>query len=85
MRHFVPYKGLHPLQRLRVYPSALCSRNSLLAQTISFDFKPVDVAANDSRKRIAMTQEQQMPWMDFIQEDNIYCKYYDEFVVLMGT
>ena len=73
------------MQRLRVYPSALCSRNSLLAQTISFDFKPVDVAANDSRKRIAMTQEQQMPWMDFIQEDNIYCKYYDEFVVLMGT
>lgn len=35
LRHSVPYKGLHPLRRLRVYPSALCSGNRLLAQTIS--------------------------------------------------
>ena len=34
LRHSVPYKGLHPLRRLRVYPSALCSGNRLLAQTI---------------------------------------------------
>ena len=35
LRHFVPNKGLHPLRRLRVYPSALCGGNSLPAQTIS--------------------------------------------------
>ena len=35
LRHFVPNKVLHPLRRLRVYPSALCSGNSLLAQSIS--------------------------------------------------
>ena len=35
LRHFVPNKGLHPLRRLRVYPSTLCSGNRLLAQTIS--------------------------------------------------
>ena len=35
LRHFVPNKGLHPLRRLRVYPSALCSGNSLLVQSIS--------------------------------------------------
>ena len=34
LRHSVPYKGLPPLRRLRVYPSALCGGNSLLAQTI---------------------------------------------------
>ena len=34
LRHSVPYKGLHPLRRLRVYPSALCGGNSLLVQTI---------------------------------------------------
>ena len=39
LRHYVPYKELRTLRRLRVYPSALCSGNSLLAQTISFDFK----------------------------------------------
>ena len=35
LRHSVPYKGLPPLRRLCVYPSALCGGNSLLAQTIS--------------------------------------------------
>jgi len=35
LRHFVPYKGLHPLRCLRSYPGALCSENSLLTQTIS--------------------------------------------------
>ena len=34
LRHSIPYKGLHPLRRLRVYPSALYSGNSLLTQTI---------------------------------------------------
>lgn len=32
-----------------------------------------------------MTEEQQTLWMDFIREDKTYCKYYDEFVVLLGT
>lgn len=35
LRHFVPYKGLHPLRRLCVYPCALCGGNCLLVQTIS--------------------------------------------------
>jgi len=35
LRHFVPYKELRTLRRLRVYPSALCSGNNLLVQTIS--------------------------------------------------
>ena len=34
LRHSVPYKELRTLRRLRVYPSALCSGNSLLAQTV---------------------------------------------------
>ena len=35
LRHFVPYKGVPPLRRLRVYPCPLCSGNNLLTQTIS--------------------------------------------------
>ena len=35
LRHFVPYKELRTLRRLRAYPSGLCSGNRLLAQTIS--------------------------------------------------
>ena len=50
-----------------------------------FDFKLVDVVPNDSKKRGAMTEEQQDLWMTFIREDKTYAKYYDEFVVLLGT
>ncbi len=32
-----------------------------------------------------MTEEQQKIWMNFIREDKTYTKYYDEFVVLLGT
>ena len=35
LRHYVPYKELRTLRRLRVYPSALCGGKSLLAQFIS--------------------------------------------------
>ena len=35
LRHFVPNKGVPPLRCHSSYPSALCSGNSLLAQTIS--------------------------------------------------
>ena len=34
LRHFVPYKGLHPLRCLRSYPGALCNENNLLTQTV---------------------------------------------------
>ena len=50
-----------------------------------FDFKLVDVVPNDSQKRIALTDEQQEIWMNFIREDKTYSKYYDEFVALLGT
>ena len=50
-----------------------------------FDFKLVDVVPNDSQKRIALTDEQQEIWMNFIREDKTYSKYYNEFVVLLGT
>ena len=36
-------------------------------------------------KTDAMTEEQQELWMGFIREDKTYAKYYDEFVVLLGT
>ena len=32
-----------------------------------------------------MAEEQQTLWMDFIRKDKTYAKYYDEFVVLLGT
>lgn len=50
-----------------------------------FNFKLTDVIPNDSKKRIAMTVEQQEIWMDFIKNDKTDSKYYDEFVILLET
>ncbi|MGN0385178.1 MAG: tyrosine-type recombinase/integrase [Lachnospiraceae bacterium] len=50
-----------------------------------FDFPLTGVVVNDSRKRIALTPEQQETFMNFVKEDSHYCRYYDEFNVLLGT
>lgn len=50
-----------------------------------FEFKLSDVVKNDSRKRIALTQEQTDIFMTFIKEDKHFSCYYDEFVVLLET
>lgn len=50
-----------------------------------FAFKLTDYVPNDSKKRAVLTEEQQEIWMNFIREDRTYSKYYDEFVVLLGT
>ena len=50
-----------------------------------FAFKLTDVVKNDSQKRIALTQEQEDIFMNFIKTDKHYRCYYDEFVVLLET
>ena len=50
-----------------------------------FVFKLTDVVVNDTVPRAALTEEHLGIWMNFIEKDNTYCKYYDEFVVLLET
>lgn len=50
-----------------------------------FDFVITKYVPNDSKKRESLTEEEAETWMDFIRNDRTYCKYYDEFVVLLGT
>ena len=50
-----------------------------------FDFPLAGVVVNDSQKRIALSPEQQKTFMTFVREDSHYCRYYDEFNVLLGT
>lgn len=50
-----------------------------------FIFKLTDVVVNDTVPRAALTEEHLGIWMNFIEKDNTYCKYYDEFVVLLET
>ena len=50
-----------------------------------FLFKITDVVPNDTEKRIALTEEQQERWLEFMRTDKIYSRYYDEMIVLLGT
>ena len=68
-----------------VKPAFQMACNEDIIRRNPFDFKLVDVVPNDSKKCGAMTEEQQDLWMTFIREDKTYAKYYDEFVVLLGT
>lgn len=50
-----------------------------------FVFKLTDVVVNDTVPRAALTEEHLGIWMNFIEKDNTYHKYYNEFVVLLET
>ena len=80
-------KGYSTITSVRgvVKPAFQMAYNEDIIRRNPFDFKLTDVVPNDSQKRIAMTEEQQQIWMDFIREDKTYAKYHDEFVVLLGT
>ena len=80
-------KGYSTITSVRgvIKPAFQMVYNEDIIRRNPFDFKLTDVVPNDSQKRIALTEEQQKIWMNFIREDKTYCKYYDEFVVLLGT
>ena len=80
-------KGYSTLTSIRgvVKPDFQMAYNEEVVQRNPFDFKLTDVVVNDSQKRISLTEKQQKVWMNFIREDKSYAKYYDEFVVLLGT
>ena len=50
-----------------------------------FDFKLSEVIEYDAKARVSLTLAQQKAWLDFVLNDRVYSKYYDEFIVLLGT
>ena len=50
-----------------------------------FTFGLSKVVPNDSKTRLALDDDQQDLWMNFLRNDKHYSQYYDEFVVLIGT
>lgn len=50
-----------------------------------FGFELAGILVNDSQKRVAITEEQMNQFLQFIKEDNVYCKYYETFYILFHT
>ena len=80
-------KGYSTITSIRgvLKPAFQMAYNEDLLMKNPFMFKLSDVIVNDSTHREAMTPEEQNIWMNFIKEDRTYSRYYDEFVVLLGT
>lgn len=50
-----------------------------------FDFKLSDVLDDDTEEKIALTSEQETNLLAFMKVDKVYCKYYDEVIILLNT
>ena len=78
------YSTLSPICGV-VKPAFQMACNEDVIRKNPFDFKITDVVPNNSKKREALTEDEQIEWLSFIKNDKTYCKYYDEFVVLLNT
>lgn len=50
-----------------------------------FDFKLSDVMDKDTKPKVPLTPKQEKDFLNFVHNDKVYQKYYDELVVLLGT
>ena len=50
-----------------------------------FDFQLGDVIEDDSREKVALSEEQEQALLDFIRQDRTYQKYYDDIFILLKT
>ena len=49
------------------------------------DFPITNVLEDDTEPKEPLTTEQEESLLAFVQSDSVYCKYYDEIVILLGT
>ena len=50
-----------------------------------FDFKLSEVIENDTKEKVALTEEQEQALLSFIKTDNVYHKHYDDVLILLKT
>lgn len=50
-----------------------------------FGFELAGVVVNDSVTREAISRKEMRTFLDFIKNDNVYCKYYEVFYILFHT
>ena len=50
-----------------------------------FDFKLSEVLENDTKEKVALTEEQEQALLSFIKTDNVYHNHYDDVLILLKT
>ncbi len=50
-----------------------------------FDFKISDFIVGSTKKKKVLSKQEQKWWLEFLKKDLYYSKYYDDYVILLGT
>ena len=68
-----------------VKPAFQMACNEDVIRKNPFDFKLSEVLENDTKEKVALTEEQEQALLSFIKTDNVYHKYYDDVLILLKT
>ena len=80
-------RGYGSIQLIRkiVKPAFQMAVNDGLIRKNPFDFSLSTVITNDSKKREAITEEQEKNFLEFTKNNKYYSKYYDAIYILFHT
>lgn len=78
------YSSIHTIRGVLRPAFQLAVDDDILVKN-PFDFQLVNVLINDSVTRQAVSKQQMNQFLKFIQDDNVYYKYYDVVYILFHT
>lgn len=78
------YSSIHTIRGV-VRPAFQMAVDDDLIRKNPFEFQLATVVVNDSVTREAITRKQERAFLEFVQNDNHFCKYYDGIYILFKT
>ncbi len=78
------YSSIHTIRGV-LRPAFNMALEDDLIRKNPFEFPLGSVVADDSKKREALTPEQEEAFLDFVKEDQHFSKYYDGIYILLNT
>lgn len=78
------YSSIHSIRGV-VRPAFQMAVDDDLLNKNPFEFQLATVVVNDSVTREAITRKQERQFLDFVKNDNHFCKYYEGIFILFKT
>ena len=78
------YSSIHSIRGVLRPAFAMAMEDDYIRKN-PFDFELAKVLVNDSQTREAVTRDQMRKFLNFVKEDNHYCRYYDAMYILFHT
>lgn len=78
------YSSIHSIRGV-VRPAFQMAVDDDLIRKNPFEFQLATVVVNDSVTREAITRKQERKFLEFVRNDNHYCRYYDGMFILFKT